>query len=419
MKENLLFDREVSLAEALASVPKPKLEKALTGVLGERWQVVGADGTTVLGSVVPGSDHVVSVPLRQDFEVTGELHAFDTPQAQVESAARWLELVMHASLRYQMASDLHLQSMQANYDSLQQKHEALQQSEARYRQLAEHLEQRVQAQVAEIERKQRQLYLSEKMASVGSLAAGMAHEINNPIGFVRSNLHTAKGYVRDLSDLLSVVPKHGAEAFREKSRQLDLDFVLSDFDTLLEESKSGADRIAAIVSHLKAFSNIDSVSDSDVDLNHVIQTVLDMVRDQIAVGVNLQTDLQALPSVHCDRAGMGQVVFALIQNAVLAVGEKGGVVRIATRHCGNDIHIQVFDNGCGIKPEILCRIFDPFFTTRGVGQGAGLGLTVSRDIVAAHGGTIEANSEHGAGSTFTIRLPRVKEPARSSQGDRP
>jgi two-component system NtrC family sensor kinase len=416
MKEHLPFDRDFPLMEALASVPKPKLEKALTGVLGDRWQVVDADRAPVLQSALPESASVISVPLRQDFETVGELRASDTPKTQVESAARWLELVMHASLRYQMASDLHIQSMQANYDALRQKHEALQQSESRYRQLAEQLEQRVQAQVAEIELKQRRLYLAEKMASIGSLAAGMAHEINNPVGFIRSNLHTAKGYVRDLIDLLGLVPEHGADAFREKSRQLDLDFVLADFNVLLEESKSGADRIAAIVTHLKAFSNVDRESDKDVDLNHVIQAVLNLAYDQLAAAIELKADLQALPSVDCDRAGMGQVLFSLIQNALLAVAEKGGIVRVASKYCGNEIQIQVSDNGCGIKPDILPRIFDPFFTTRAVGEGTGLGLTVSRDIVGAHAGTIDVHSEPGNGSTFTIRLPYVDKHPDVQQG---
>jgi signal transduction histidine kinase len=406
-KESLAFDREMPLAEVLAVVPKGRLEKALTGVLGEHWRIVDVDGTPLLGAALPEGASIATWPLRQDFEISGQLQTLDIPGSQLESAASWLELVLHTSLRYQMASTLHIQSMEANYEALQQKHEALQESESRYRQLAEQLEQRVQSQVEEIELKQRQLYLSEKLASVGSLAAGMAHEINNPVGFIRSNLHTAMAYVKDLSDLLELIPEVGAEAFKEKCRKLNLDFVLADFGSLLEESKAGVDRIAAIVAHLKAFSNVDRESDRDVDLNHVIQAVLDMVGDQPPAGVEINADLLQLPLVHCDRAGMGQVLFSLIQNALHATGEKGGNVHIASRSSTNEIRIEVADNGCGIEPEVLPRIFDPFFTTRDVGNGAGLGLTVSRDIIIAHAGTIEAQSEPGIGSTFTIRLPCV------------
>lgn len=402
----LRFDRDVSLAESLGTMPRQRLERALSKSLGNCWQIVAMDGTHVLGPGVSRTDGVIAASLREDIEIVGRLIALNVSQDQVETAAQWLELVFMASSRYRMAADLHIQASHADFEALQKQHADLEQSEARYRELAEQLEQRVQSQVAVIELKQRQVYQSEKMASVGSLAAGVAHEINNPIGFIRSNLSTASRYVEELSDVLATLRERDMLTIVASSKEVDVDFILTDFPGLISESVTGANRIARIVSNLKAFANVDCLSDGNVDMNDVIRAVAAVICDQLPATIAIEMDLQPVPHTFCDQSRMNQVLFSIIQNARQALNPKGGLIRISSRTVANEIHVQVSDDGCGIKPEILNRIYDPFFTTRDVGQGTGLGLTVSRDIVAAHSGRIEVQSELGIGSTFTICLPR-------------
>jgi two-component system NtrC family sensor kinase len=401
----LHFDRDVSLTESLSVVPHVRLERALSNMLGSLWEISETDGTHVLGPGISHTGAVLTVPLRIDIEVAGQLRALNVSQEQMETAAQWIELVLIAFSRYRMAADLHIETSRADFEALQRQYEALLQSEARYRELAEQLDQRVQSQVAIIELKQRQLYQSEKMAAVGSLAAGMAHEINNPIGFIRSNLSTASRYMEEITEMLATLCRSGESKMPTSDKKPDIDFILSDFSSLLSESVTGANRIASIVANLKAFANVDSISDANVDVNDVIRAVVAVIRDRLPMTIAVEMDLQPLPYVFCDRGRMNQALFSIIQNAHQAIGDKGGVIRISSRTTGDEIHIKVSDDGCGIEPETLNRIYDPFFTTRDVGQGTGLGLTISRDIVMAHSGRIEANSEPGIGSVFTICLP--------------
>jgi two-component system, NtrC family, sensor kinase len=402
------FDREVALGELLRSVPGEKLGAALTKVLGGCWHMVEGDGTPVLG---PGAGLAprtaadpVAVPLHVDMEIVGTLVASGAPRELVEGTAAWLELMLASVRRYRMAADLHLEVVNMDYEILQREHAALQKSEERYRELAAQLERRVATQVEAIELAQRQLYQAEKMASVGSLAAGMAHEINNPIGFIGSNLTTAIDYVDSMR--LALLAFHGGDRDGAQAlwRKVKLDLVLEDFPVLLSESAAGAQRIARIVAKLKDYASIDSGAMAEVDLSDAVRTVASILGDQIPQGVELAMDLQSLPKILCDRGRLNQVITSLLQNSLHAV-IKGGVIRLTTRVTGGEIRIAVSDNGCGIAPEVLSRIFDPFFTTRDVGKGTGLGLTVSRDIVAAHGGRIEVESAVGNGSTFTVCLP--------------
>jgi two-component system NtrC family sensor kinase len=407
MSSNLArFDRDITLAELLRAVPRKKLETALSGTIGNGWRVVDADGEAILGSDLNTAAAAIAIPLRLDIEVIGRLLASDVPREHVEAAATWLEMVLASSYRYQMAADLHLEAVHADYEALQHKHSALQESEERYRELAEQLDQRVKEQVDVIERAQRQLYQAEKMASIGSLSAGMAHEINNPIGFIRSNLTTASTYIDKMQKTLDAFRGGDSNGADTVWRKLDIDFVLEDFPGLLAESIAGADRITRIVANLKAYANIDSVSAvGAVNLNDAVHAAVGIASDQFPENVTLAIDLQPLPDIVCDQRRMNQVLFALIQNARQAIGGNGGLIRIASRSTVDEIRIAVSDNGCGIKQDIVTRIFDPFFTTHDVGKGMGLGLTVSRDIVNAHRGRIEVETAVAAGSTFTVCLP--------------
>ncbi|HJV52285.1 MAG TPA: ATP-binding protein [Noviherbaspirillum sp.] len=397
------FDREIPLAELLRALPRAKLESALAGIVGDRWRIADSDGATMLGPGA-GTEGTDTWPLRVDFEEIGKLEAAGVPRERGDAAAAWLGLLLASAYRYCMAADLHLEAVHADFEALQQKHAALQESERRYRELAGQLEQRVKAQVDVIERTQRQLYQAEKLASVGSLAAGMAHEINNPIGFVRSNLSTAAGYVQKMRDVLENFRHGDAAAAQDLWRKLDVDFVLEDFPGLLEESVGGADRIAQIVANLKAYASIDVTEAAPVDLNELVRVVAGVIGDQLPADIRLDIDTQPLPLFACDQGRFNQALFALVQNAQQALA-GGGRIRIATCVAGGEIRIAVSDTGRGIAPDVMNRMFDPFFTTREVGKGMGLGLTISRDVVMAHGGHIDVDTAPGSGSTFTIRLP--------------
>jgi signal transduction histidine kinase len=399
------FDRDISLAELLRAVPRARLEAALTGTMGDVWSLVDGEGTTLMDSGVGTSSALIAFPLRVDIEAIGRVLAPEGRREQAQAAVAWLEMVLKSAHRYRMAADLHFEAVHADYEALQKKHAALQESEARYRELAAQLEQRVKAQVEVIEHTHRQLYQNEKMAAIGSLAAGMAHEINNPIGFIRSNLATASLYVGKLGKTLAAFRRGDAAAAGEAWKKLDIDFILEDFPGMLAESVSGADRVSRIVANLKAYSSIDCADAAAVDLNDAVRAAVGIVGDQLPTNVKLETELQPLTHVVCDLSRINQVLFSLLQNARQALGNGGGTIRVSSRHADDEIRIAVSDNGCGIAPDILDRIFDPFFTTREIGKGMGLGLTVSRDIVSAHGGRIDVTTAVGAGSTFTVCLP--------------
>jgi signal transduction histidine kinase len=319
--------------------------------------------------------------------------------------AALVELLLGSVVRYRMAVDLHEEAVREDYAALQQKHAALEISEARYRKLNEELEQRVREQVATIDAAQRQLYQVEKLASVGQLAAGVAHEINNPIGFIRSNLNTARRYADTVRGLQSVVATGDAAQIAAAWQRLDMDFVLGDFVELIDDSIAGADRVARIVTDLKGFSNVDRPEEAVIDLNDNLRSACNVMATRLPPGATIEQDLQPLPPFLCLPGHLNQVFLNVLLNAAQAVAPETGRVAVRSRAVDGEIRIEIGDNGCGIAPEDLPRVFDPFFTTRGVGQGTGLGLTVGRDIVLVHNGRMDIASRPGAGTTVTITLP--------------
>jgi signal transduction histidine kinase len=387
------FDREFTLSELLGGISQKRLSEALAALLGAGFRLSSSAGEVLAGTTgdLPGG---VRVAVRHDLEVLGWLEAV-AAEDQVRAAATLLELLLHQGARYHMASALHIEVVRADY-------EALQASEARYRELSQQLEERVRQQVEVIKSTQLQLYQAEKMASIGQLAAGVAHEINNPIGFIRSNLGTARGYVERLEELAPAIRANPPLA--EAWKRADMDFLIEDFGALLKESIDGADRVARIVADLKGFSNVDHAEVEVVDLNDSLRSVCNVAHAQVSPKAEVIMDLGELPPLHCHAGRLNQVFLSLLLNAAHAMDTRGEI-RIRSRHAGNELRIEFIDTGHGIAQDVLERIFDPFFTTRDVGQGTGLGLTVSRDVVAAHGGRIEVQSAPGKGSAFTIVLP--------------
>lgn len=309
--------------------------------------------------------------------------------ARQEAAAAVLEFVLYYVGKYRLAANMHRDTAEANFAELQAQNEALRASEQRYRELSRQLQERVEQQVGVINETQRQLYESARLRSIGQLAAGVAHEINNPIGFIASNLQVAAGYVDDLERL----PGIAAAAD-----------VLRDFRALIEESASGTRRVAAIVADLKTFSNIDRSEFTHCDAGKLLVAACNLLQAKFGHELAIDQELATGVPMMGYPARLSQAFYNLLDNAARSLG-PGGRIRVSSVRAGNMLEIRIADDGSGIPAEVLPRIFDPFFSTRGVGGGIGLGLTVAREIIAAHRGDIQVDSEVGRGTCVTLRLP--------------
>ncbi|MBI4986951.1 MAG: HAMP domain-containing protein [Rhodocyclales bacterium] len=255
-----------------------------------------------------------------------------------------------------------------------------------------------------------QLLESERMAAIGQLAAGVAHEINNPVGFVTANLGSVDGYLRKLLDLAAACEKHGMALPPAERRQMDglrvaadLEFLKTDAFALVEESKSGLARVKKIVQDLSDFASLGAPEWQMADLRRGLESTLNLVHGRLA-NIDLVRAYGDLPDVECLPSEINQVFMNLLLNAVEAVGNRG-TVAVATGTGGDGVWVEVRDSGCGIPAEHLNRVFDPFFTTKPVGQGTGLGLSLSYGIVQRHHGRIHVASAPGEGTTFRVWLP--------------
>ncbi len=392
------------MRELFAGVSPDKLVAALGILLGAPSRVIGANGDLFMGDTTALGENVSRIPLTYDLETIAYLESPSSDETKLRAAALLLEVLMQSGARYFMASEIHIEVVKEDFAELQRKHAALKESEARYKALAEHLDERVKVQVGTIESTQRQLYQAEKMASLGQLAAGVAHEINNPIGFIRSNLNTASAYVQKINSMAELIKAQGSAQLAAAWQAADLDFVLEDFVSLLNESISGADRVTRIVADLKGFSNVDQAEEAIINLNDNIRAVCNIAASQINKKADLKLTLGELPTLRCHAGHLNQVFLNLLLNAAQAMKTRGEI-HIQSGVEKKKIVICISDTGSGIPAEVLPRIFDPFFTTREVGSGTGLGLTVSRDIITALGGRIEVESTMGIGTKFTIYLP--------------
>ncbi len=263
---------------------------------------------------------------------------------------------------------------------------------------------------------QTQLSQSEKMASVGQLAAGVAHEINNPIGFVKSNVESLQGYNDSFAEILHCLQQFIASDDVFERRKLnqkiqslltehDINFILEDSIELIKESKYGLERVSDIVSGMKAFSRADNDNKQWFNINNCIETTLKMVSNQLKYHCEISTQLDAnIPNIKINVGKIIQVLTNLLVNAGQAIVENG---KIAVKSSMNNgfVEIAITDNGSGISKENIAQLFDPFFTTKPEGEGTGLGLSISFSIIREHGGEILVNSEIGVGTCFTLRLP--------------
>lgn len=260
-----------------------------------------------------------------------------------------------------------------------------------------------------LEEAQNQLLQSEKMASIGQLAAGVAHEINNPIGYVNSNLGTLERHVQDILCILSAyeeASKNGQALDRAErlKDELDLSYVKEDIFALLEESEEGIGRVKKIVQDLKDFSHVDEAEWQYVDLHKGLESTLNIVHNELKYKANVLREYGSLPEVECLSSQLNQVFMNLLVNAAHAI-ETTGTITVRTGFQDDLVRVEIEDTGHGISRENMTRIFDPFFTTKPVGKGTGLGLSLSYSIVQKHGGRIEVESEVGKGTVFRVMLP--------------
>lgn len=278
--------------------------------------------------------------------------------------------------------------------------------------------QQLEEKVRQIEDTRLQLIQSEKMASIGQLAAGIAHEINNPVGFISSNLGSLSEYITDIKQVITkqneCVELHqnndqqAAPATLELDslkQQVGLDFILSDIDQLLKDSIDGTVRVKDIVADLSKFSHVNSPDLLEEDLNKLLEQTVNVVWNEIKYKAEINNELSDIPRVLCHGGKMAQVFLNLLINASHAIKSKG-IITLRSGLDGKIVWLEVADNGSGIPQENLIKIFDPFFTTKAVGSGTGLGLHVVQSVIESHGGTITVNSETGIGTTFRVALPK-------------
>lgn len=395
-------DRAFTIDELLGRALRRSLQPLVDRLTGSPTALTGTDGELLWGQLPEGNALRVGIEL--ELEPVGHLVSAVTDLPRLRAVAGMLGHVLRQRAQYLLASDLHISAVQADYEALLAKHAELEASEQQLRRLSAELEERVAAQVTLLDQRQRQLYQAEKLASVGQLAAGVAHEINNPIGFIRSNLATARRYLEQLGGLRAGLQAGSGEAMLRAAKAADLGFLLDDFDALLGDCIDGADRVARIVSDLKGFSNVDRSEEEMADVNALLATVCDLVAGRLPAGVSLHRRFGPLPRTRCRPGHLNQVFFNVLDNAIRAVGEHG-TIAVSTQAAAAALEVEISDDGCGIAAEHLARVFEPFFTSRQVGEGTGLGLTVARDIVHAHGGEIALTSRADSGTRVVISLP--------------
>lgn len=273
----------------------------------------------------------------------------------------------------------------------------------------------LEAVLRDLSQTQSKLIQSEKLASVGQLAAGVAHEINTPIGFVQSNLGSLEAYVDGMFRLLDAYAALEQEVTgqpqllvraRELKREIDLAFLREDVPTLVRESRDGLIRVSNIVQALREFSQVDA-SDSvqKWDVNRSLQAAISLCPPSLMERARLVTDLQPLPLIDCIPGRLNQVFLSLLTNAFQAIDKVPGTVTVRSRELPDGVCVEIADTGVGIAAENLKKLFDPFFTTKPVGQGAGLGLSLAYGILRSQGGKIDVHSEPGQGATFRVTLP--------------
>jgi hypothetical protein len=422
-KITYVVGEEKRLADILSEADVlPLLQWAVKAGALEAW-ICDAEGKELWAAhgEGPNGRFSVKLPIHLEGEPVGLLTVIGAERAD-ETMRGLAGLLIYAvdcitvnSLKRMLTTEIHSHLVNLSYEELLETNRQLAQSEGRYRQLAEQLEKKVEERSSELKRAHVQLLQQEKMASVGQLAAGMAHEINTPLGFIISNLHTLKKYSERFVTMLdfyrslyqaseSMTMKEAAVAAGEKWRELKLEMICADLNSLLTQSMEGAERVKRLVADLKGFSHVDDGEKTVVNLNTEIDRTLSVLGHAVRPGTDIERNYDPLPGFICNPALICQVFLNIIQNALQSRSE-GLRLNIRTSCSESLIMINIADNGPGIPEDIRNRIFEPFFTTKDVGAGTGMGLAVVYDVIAGYGGTVEVESTPGEGARFIVKLP--------------
>lgn len=305
-----------------------------------------------------------------------------------------------------------VRKMEGEIEQLIDSVQTAQEESERLRTVAEASAVELEMAYEELKASEAKIMQHEKLASIGHLAAGVAHEVNNPLAFISGNLGVLRQYGAWLREFYSLqeeaLNRNGDDAYlqklREEKERLNIDFVVSDLDQLVGQCLDGTDRVQKIVKELKGFSVMDEAEFKIVDINDCLDSTVRLVSTQLAKKAEIITDYGELPPTGCYPQQLSQVFLNLLINAAHAI-EGRGTIKIRTLARERSIYIAITDSGCGIPQENLKKIFEPFFTTRESGKGTGLGLSISYDIVKKHDGDITVDTAIGRGSTFTVRIP--------------
>lgn len=333
--------------------------------------------------------------------------ALDGIAAMLRSA---ISVVLHNNLKRMLTAEMHTSLVTRTYDELLAKNLELSASETKYRELAENLEVKVKERTAELGIAHARLLQQEKLASIGQLAAGVAHEINNPIGFINSNLATLKKYVGRLVEMLDWYQQQTEsnadlqELAAMKAAELRLEIIRADVWDLLEQSLAGAERVKKIVADLKGVSHVDEIDGASFNLRLETERTLSVMQAQFPADATVECNLVDTPPIAGSGALFCQALINIILNALQAT-PAGLVLRLRSWCAERKIFFSVTDNGPGVPEELRGRIFEPFFTTREIGAGTGLGLTVVYDIVKKCGGNISVENANSGGAVFVIEFP--------------
>lgn len=286
----------------------------------------------------------------------------------------------------------------------------------RYKAHLEHQNAELIRQKDQLERLQAQIVQNEKMASLGQLAAGVAHELNNPVGFVHANLEVLEQYVDDLMRLVTFYDQQPGEAGQTAEAaaikdEISYPVIVEELTSIVADCREGADRIRDIVQNLRTFSRLDEAEYKNTNLHEGIDATVRLLSRYFTSGnITLRRDYSRVPPVGAFSGQLNQVWMNLLANAAQAIGTEKGEVVIVTSADDEFVYVEIWDTGCGIPVQNLSRVFDPFFTTKPVGEGTGLGLSTSFSIVERHGGAISVSSRLNRGTAFTVKLPRNFKP---------
>jgi len=302
------------------------------------------------------------------------------------------------------------EALRRNQEELLKKNEEIEASRRTLQLALEELE----GAYKELKATQSKIFQQEKMASIGQLAAGVAHEINNPMAFISSNLGTLDKYVNRLTEFIqtqsevieSLHMTDAIEGLKRKQKELKLDYITEDIKGLITESLDGSERVRKIVQGLKSFARVDEAEYKYANINECIESTISIVWNELKYKATLKKDYGDLPLTKCYPQQINQVFMNLLINAGHAI-ESQGEITIKTWAEDGSIWVAISDKGHGIAKENLNKIFEPFFTTKEVGKGTGLGLSITYEIIQKHNGEITVESEVGKGTTFTVRIPIV------------